>query len=195
MRDEISSIEFPFSAFDINRRITSAGLFPHRGRHPDINPNIPGVGALPPGKYIIKAPFRVPDPRAGGGWVAVMATETHASPFGGPAANMDFGPLQILWINGRGEWGFSSHWMGDRKTSLYSMNASLAKLRAHIRPVREIPGFRMPEEPLFSNLLKANEEDGWPLERLVALARGEVEVRNDAMQFWTEEGGAPALVI
>ncbi len=105
---------------------------------------------------------------------------------------MEFGPLQILWINGRGEWGFSAHWNTDQKTSLFDMWASLARLRAHIRPVQEIPGFRMPKEPLFSNLLKANEEDGWPLERLVALARGEVEVRNDAMQFWTEEGVPPA---
>ncbi len=192
MRDEISSIEFPFSAIDINERIASAGLLPHKGRHPDVTAETFTVKYLPPGKYTFEAPFRLPDPRAGGGWVAVMATETHASPFGGPAANMDFGPLQILWINGRGEWGFSAHRHLDEKTSLFYMRASLARLRAHIRPVREIPGFRMPKEPLFSNLLKANEEDGWPLERLVALARGEVEVRNDAMQFWTEEGVPPA---
>lgn len=117
-----------------------------------------------------------------------MATETHGSPFSGPAANMGIGPLQILWVSGRGEWGFSAYRTGAPKTSLYQMKASLARLRAHIRPVRDIPGFRMPKEPLFSNLLEANEKEGWPLERLVALARGEVEVRNDAMQFWTKEG-------
>ncbi|ADD27578.1 hypothetical protein [Meiothermus ruber] len=191
MRDEIGSIEFPFSAFSINRRIATMGLHPYEGRHPDVTERTLSVGDLPPDRYTFEAPFRVPDPspRAGGGWVAVMATETHGSPFGGPAANMGIGPLQILWVSGRGEWGFSAHWTGDSKTSLYAMYSSLAKLRAHIRPVRDIPGFRMPKEPLFSNLLKANEEEGWPL------ARGEVEVRNDAMQFWTEEGGAPALVI
>ncbi|MCX7803422.1 MAG: hypothetical protein N2313_10410 [Meiothermus ruber] len=193
MRDEISSIEFPFSVFDINERIATMGLHPYKGRHPDVTEGIWSVGDLPPSKYTFEAPFRVPDPspRAGGGWVAVMATETHGSPFGGPAANMDFGPLQILWINGRGEWGFSAHRTSDYKTSLYWMDASLAKLRAHIRPVRDIPGFQMPKEPLFSNLLASNEKKGWPLERLVALARGEVEVRNDAMQFWTEEGVPP----
>lgn len=37
------------------------------------------------------------------------------------------------------------------------MRASLASLRVLIRPVREIPGFQIPKEPLFSNLLKANE--------------------------------------
>lgn len=191
MRDEISSIEFPYSAIPINESIASAGLAPYRGRHPDVTKKTYIVSDLPPGKYTFEAPFRVPDPRAGGGWVAVMATETHGSPFGGPAANMDFGPLQILWINGRGEWGYSGHWLTDDKTNLYRMRASLAKLWALIRPVREIPGFQMPKEPLFSNLLKSSEKRGWPLERLVALARGEIEVRNDAMQFWTEEGTPP----
>ncbi len=83
MRDEISSIEFPFSAIDVNRRIASAGLFHYRGRRPDVTEETFITEDLPPGKYTFEAPFRVPDPRAGGGWVAVMATETHASPFGG----------------------------------------------------------------------------------------------------------------
>lgn len=48
---------------------------------------------LPPGKYTF---VRVPDPRAWGGWVAVLATETRVSLFGAPSANITFGPLQIL---------------------------------------------------------------------------------------------------
>lgn len=165
MRDDISSIEFPYSVISVNRSIANAGMAAYRGRHPDVTEDAYIVDDLPPGKYTFEAPSRVPDPRAGGGWVAVMATETHASPFGGPAANMDIGPLRILWINGRGEWGYSGHWLTDNKTSLYRLQASLARLRALIRPVREIPGFQMPKEPLFSNLLKSNEEEGWPVER------------------------------
>ena len=67
------------------------------------------------------------------------------------------------------------------------MNGNLEALRKSIRPVREIEGFEMiPEEYLKRALecLEWNAEEGWPLERLVALARGDFEVDNPAMKYW-----------
>jgi len=41
----------------------------------------------------------------------------------------------------------------------------------------------IPEEYL-KRALEWNAEEGWPLERLVALAQGDFEVDNPAMKYW-----------
>ncbi|MGK0619566.1 hypothetical protein [Meiothermus cerbereus] len=132
------------------------------------------------------AAFRVPHPEAGGGWVAVLYTQTVAPPsIPGPWRNYGggIGPKRILWVNGRGEWGYSEHHVAG-KDSLYQMNGSLEALRKSIRPVREIEGFEMMPEKYLERALGWNAEEGWPLERLVALARGDFEVDNPAMKYW-----------
>jgi len=64
------------------------------------------------------------------------------------------------------------------------MNGSLEALRKSIRPVREIEGFEMIPEEYLKRALEWNAEEGWPLERLVALAQGDFEVDNPAMKYW-----------
>ena len=133
------------------------------------------------------AAFRVPDPEAGGGWVAVLYTQAVAPPsIPGPWRNYGgggIGPKQILWVNGHGEWGYSEHHVDD-ESSLYDMNGSLEALRKSICPVREIEGFEMIPEEYLKRALEWNAEEGWPLERLVALAQGDFEVDNPAMKYW-----------
>ncbi len=136
---------------------------------------------------VFDAPFRVPNPETGGGWVAVLYTQTVAPPSApGPWRNYGgggVGPKRILWVNERGEWGYSQHQPGT-DSSLRSMGGSPEALRKSIRPVREIEGFQMIPEKYLQSGLVGNAEAGWPLERLVALARGDIEVDSPAMQYW-----------
>ncbi len=85
-------------------------------------------------------------------------------------------PKRILWVDGNGRFGYCGYWGAT----------SLNELPASIRPVDEIPGFVMPPKEKLDIALKANEEDGWPLERLMALARGEIEVDSLALKLWKE---------
>ncbi|WP_018465315.1 hypothetical protein [Calidithermus timidus] len=127
--------------------------------------------------------YRVPF--KAGGWVAVYASEVMPSPFArGPYANLPSGPLRVLWVNGSGEWGYSEHRGDEGPTDLRAMNGELRRLIATIRPVKDIPGFQMPPEKSIAGVLEASAEEGWPLERLVALARGDIEVDNPAMRWW-----------
>lgn len=129
-----------------------------------------------------RVPFKV------GGWVAVYGSRVYASPFArGPYANIGNGPLRVLWVNGNGDWGYSSY-PASGPGSLGAMRASLGRLRATIRPIRDFATFEMPPKRSLDAVLKSNTEMGWPLDRLIALARGEIEVNNPTLQWWDEEG-------
>lgn len=79
----------------------------------------------------------------------------------------------LYWLNAQGELGLS--YQGG---NFYSPDHySLTGLRASIEPApadRELP----PE------IEAANVEAGWPRERLLALARGEIQVDNPAWQWY-----------
>ncbi|RIH88896.1 hypothetical protein Mlute_00503 [Meiothermus luteus] len=128
--------------------------------------------------------YRVPF--KAGNWVAVYSSQVVPSPFArGPYANIGFGPLRVLWVNGAGEWGYSEHSEDEGAPgNLKEMKGKLKKLIATIRPVKGIPGFQMPPQKSLDGVLEANAEQGWPLERLMALARGEIELDNPAMRWW-----------
>ncbi|GIW24151.1 MAG: hypothetical protein KatS3mg069_0418 [Meiothermus sp.] len=125
-------------------------------------------------------------PFKAGDWVAVYASRLEPSPYArGPYANVAPSPFRVLWVNGAGEWGYSEHHRGKGKPgNLEDMKGDLKKLIATIRPVKSIPGFQMPPKDDLDDALEVNEEQGWPLERLVALARGDIELDNPAMRWW-----------
>jgi hypothetical protein len=129
-----------------------------------------------------EVPFRLPDPNAGGGWVAFFSSQIIILPdSGGPWVNMagsDITAPQILWINGNGKLGYS------RLKSLKNP-PTLEQLRAQIQPIDEIEGFRMPPEDKLNQILEINAKSGWTMERLMALARGEIEVENPALGLFS----------
>ncbi len=118
------------------------------------------------------APFKV------GPWVTVMQTSIFVGPGAAPWVNNVAGTTtpRFLWVDGNGKFGYSEF----REVN------SLNELLATIRPVDEIPGFVMVPKDKLEIGLRANEERGWPLERLMALARGEIEVDSLALNLWKQ---------
>ena len=185
-REMMMPITYPYGATDINAVITFAasthGLSLDQLRNGDWGP----VNPFRDPRFDV--PFRVPDPKAGGGWVAVFASQVHASPYArGPYANIGNGPFRVLWVNGYGKWGYSSH-PENTPEDLYSLGGSLSKLRATIRPIASFESFEMPPQKVFDNVLRSNAEEGWDMDRMVALARGDITVENPAFDYWSEEG-------
>ncbi|MDW8443740.1 MAG: hypothetical protein RML45_05110 [Acetobacteraceae bacterium] len=75
----------------------------------------------------------------------------------------------IYWMDGRGRLGLSNltarfHW------------EDIASRSGLLRSIRPDPSLTLPE-----HAMPTNAEEGWPQERLLALARGELQVDNPTL--------------
>ncbi|PZA06495.1 MULTISPECIES: hypothetical protein [unclassified Meiothermus] len=175
MNEELKPFTFPYWATLINFTLANEVWYDLYGA---------SSGGIDENDDAYDVPFRLANPD-GGAWVAVFASDAFIPSTPGPWRNVSYNPFQVLWVNERGQWGYSSY------DDLSALGGSLRKLREAIRPVSEFPEFKMP--PALDAVLRANAEHGWPLERLVALARGEVTVDNPTLKLWSEEGNPELL--
>lgn len=83
------------------------------------------------------------------------------------------GSMVLYWLDAQGQFGVS--YQGGNNYS--PKHHSLTGLRASIGPAPT--SWEIPTE-----IAAANEKAGWPRERLLALARGEIRVDNPAWQWY-----------